>query len=144
MTDLLLEIRQQENRIRQLLIAKLDNGMKWYIVVVAQFKKMVTTNQGMLEERMQSNHLSTPTCKAFNQLDIDTDLPAAYKNLFTKFYEQEREGSGWVLDKILQIEVHTATLDPMQASSYIELPKKIKHTKGVINIENKHDNMCFL
>ena len=82
--------------------------------------------------------------KAFNQLDIDTDLPTAYKNLFTKFDEQEREGSGCVLDKILHIEVHTATLDPMQASSYIELPKKIKHSKGVINIKNKHYNMRFL
>ena len=143
-SDLILEMRQQENRIRQHLITKLNNGMKWYIVIVAQFKKMVTTDQGTLEERMQNNHLSTPTFKAFNQLDIDTDLPTAYKNLFTKFDEQEREGSGWVLDKILQIEVHTATLDPLQASSYIELPKKIKHSKGVINIKNKHDNMCFL
>ena len=49
-----------------------------------------------------------------------------------------------MLDKILQIEVHTATLDPLQVSSYIELPKKVKHLKGVINIKNKHDNMCFL
>ena len=98
--------------------------MKWYIVVVAQFKTMVTTDQGTLEERMQSNHLSTPTFKAFNQLDIDTDLPTAYKNLFTKFDEQERQGSGWYLSKLIQIEVHTATLSPLEASSYIELPKK--------------------
>ena len=73
---------------------------------------MVTTDQGTLKEHMQNNHLSTPTFKAFNQLDIDTNLPTSYKNLFTKFDEQECEGSGWVLDKILQIEVHTATLDP--------------------------------
>ena len=137
------QMRQQENPIRQHLIAKLNHGINWYIVIVAQFKKMVTTDQGTLEERMQNNHLSTPTFKAFNQLDIDTDLPTAYKNLFVKFDEQEREGSGWVLDKILQIEVHTATLGPLQTSSYIELPKKIKHSKGVINIKNE-DNMCFL
>ena len=110
-------MRQQENRIRQHLIAKLDNGMKWYIVVVAQFKKMITTDQGTLEERMQSSHISSQTFKAFNQLDIDTDLPTAYKNLFTKFDEQERQGSGWYLSKIIQIEVHTATLSPLAASS---------------------------
>ena len=98
--------------------------MKWYIVIVAQFKKMVTTDQGSLAERMQSNHLSTPTFKAFNQLDIDTDLSTAYKNLFTKFDEQERQGSGWYLSKLIPIEVHTATLSPLEASSYIELPKK--------------------
>ena len=47
-----------------------------------------------------------------NQVDIDTDLPTSYKDLFVKFDVQECEGSGWVLDKILQIEVHTATLSP--------------------------------
>ena len=118
--------------------------MKWYIVIVAQFMKIVTTDQGTLEERMQKNHLSTPTLQAFNQLDIDIDLLTACKNLFTKYDEQEREESGWVRDKILQIEIHTTTLDPPQASSYIELPKKIKHSKEVINFKNKHDNMCFL
>ena len=116
-SDLLLEMRQQENRIRQHLIAKLDNGMKWYIVVVAHFKKMITTDQRTLEERMQSSHLSSQTFKAFNQLDIDTDLSTAYKNLFTKFDEQERQGSGWYLSKIIQIEVHTANLSPLAASS---------------------------
>ena len=135
-----LDVWQQENRIRQDLIAKLDNGMKWYIVVVAQFKKMVTTDQGTLEERMQSNHLSTPTFKAFNQLDIDADLPTAYQNLFTKFDEQERQGSGWYLSKLIQIEVHTATLSPLEASSYIELPKR---TQAVLNIKNE-DNMSFI
>ena len=50
---------------------------------------------------------------AYTRMDIDTDLPTAYKNLFTKFDKQEREGYGWMLDKILQIEVHTATLDPI-------------------------------
>ena len=141
-SDLILEMLQQENRIRQHLITKLNDGKKWYIVVVAQFKKMVTTDQGTLEKRMQNNHLSTQTFKAFNQLDIDTGLPTAYKNLFTKFDEQEREGSGWVPDKILQIEVHTATLDPLQASSYIELSKKIKHSKGVINIKKTNMTTC--
>ena len=141
-SHLLLEMRQQENRIRQHLIAKLNHGMKWYIVFVAQFKKMVTTDQGTLEEPMQNNYLSTSTFKPFNQPDID--FPTAYKNLFTKFDEQEREGSGWVLDKILHIEVHTATLDSLQTSSHIELPKKMQHLKGVINIQNEHDDMCFL
>ena len=55
MTDLLLEMRQQGNPIRDHLLEKLGKGMKWYIVVEAQFKKMVTTDQGTLEERMQSN-----------------------------------------------------------------------------------------
>ena len=122
--DLLLEMRQQEKSIRQHLLLKLNNGMKWYIIISAQFKKIVQAEDGTMVEKLESNFLSTQTFKAFNQMDIDNDLPTAYKDLFTKFDEQERQGSGWVLDKILQIEVHTATLEPLQASSYIESPKR--------------------
>ena len=71
------------------------------------------------------------------------DLPTAYKDLFVKFDIQERQGSGWYLRKIIQIEVHTATLSPLEASSYIELSKKVKRTKAVLNIKNE-DNMCFI
>ena len=45
-SDLLLEMRQQENRIRKHLISKLNNGMKWYILIKAQFKKIVKTDDG--------------------------------------------------------------------------------------------------
>ena len=48
-SDFLLEMRQQENRIRQHLIIKLNLGMQWYIVIAAKFRKMVTTDKGTLE-----------------------------------------------------------------------------------------------
>ena len=50
-SDLLLEMRQQENRIRQHLIAKLDNGMKWYIIVFAEFKKDALVADGTMTEK---------------------------------------------------------------------------------------------
>ena len=143
MTDLLQVMRQQVNRIRQHLIAKLNHGMKWYIIVFAEFKKDALAADGTMIEQKREDYISSQTFTAYNQTDIDMDLPTAYKDLFTKFDEQERQGSGWYLSKIIQIEVHTATLSPLKASSYIELPKKVKRTKAVLNIKNK-DNMCFI
>ena len=141
--DLLQEMRQQENRIRQHLIAKLNHGMKWYIIVFAEFKKDALAADGTITEQKREDYISSQTFTTYNQTDIDMDLPTAYKDLFTKFDEQERQGSGWYLSKIIHIEVHTATLSPLAASSYIELPKKVKRTKAVLNIKNE-DNMCFI
>ena len=84
-SDLLMEMRQQDNRIERHLLEKLDNGIKWYIVVKAQFKKMVKNEDGVLVERTEISHLSTPTFRAINQMDIENDLPSAYKDLFNVF-----------------------------------------------------------
>ena len=103
----------------------------------------IVMTPGTITEQKREDYISSQTFTTYNQTDIDMDLPTAYKDLFTKFDEQERQGSGWYLSKIIRIEVHTATLSPLAASSYIELPKKVKRTEAVINIKNE-DNMCFI
>ena len=105
-----------KNRIRQHLVAKLDNGMKWYIIVFAEFKKDVLAADGTKTEQKREDYISFVS--------------------FVKFDIQERQGSGWYLSKIIQIKIHTATLSPLEDSSYIELPKKVKRTEAVLNIKN--------
>ena len=41
------------------------------------------------------------------------------------------------------MDIHILKSDPLIASSYIDLPKEIKHKKVVVNIQN-NDNKCFL
>ncbi len=52
-------------------------------------------------------------------------------------------GSGFAITKTIFLDIHIFKSDPLQASSYIDLPKKIKLKKAVVNIQNK-DNKCFL
>ena len=53
------------------------------------------------------------------------------------------EGSGWVIDRIDSHYINVTTYQPLNGSSYIELPMKLKNPKkGLINIKNK-DNECF-
>ena len=53
------------------------------------------------------------------------------------------EGSGWVIDRIDSHFMNVTTYQPLQGSSYIELPMKLRNpAKGLINIKNK-DNECF-
>ena len=53
------------------------------------------------------------------------------------------EGLGWVIDRIDSHCINVTTYQPLQRSSYIELPVKLRSPKkGLINIKNK-DNECF-
>ena len=55
---------------------------------------------------------------------------------------QEAEGSGSIFKEVLDITLHTAKWDPLNAGSYIELPAYLKNKKAIINMKNQ-DNECF-
>ena len=53
------------------------------------------------------------------------------------------EGSGWVIDRIDSHYINVTTYQPLNGSSYIELPIELQNpSKGLINIKNKDDE-CF-
>lgn len=54
----------------------------------------------------------------------------------------QREGSGWVVDSIEELVLHTVKHNPLSGSSYIKLPEKLKNKKTIINMKNE-DNQCF-
>ena len=56
---------------------------------------------------------------------------------------ENAEGSGWMLESITDIKLHTAEWDPLNAGSYIDLPAILKNKKAIINMKNQ-DNKCFL
>lgn len=51
--------------------------------------------------------------------------------------------SGFVLNRIIKMEIDYTKLKLTRGSSYIELPKWIKNKKAIINPINKKDNECF-
>ena len=55
---------------------------------------------------------------------------------------ENAEGSGWALEKIKNLTLHTAKWDPLNAGSYIDLPANLKNKKAIINMKNQ-DNECF-
>lgn len=72
--------------------------------------------------------------------DLYTKVVEVIKTQSEEFYEK---GSGWALQKVLFTEINFGKYNPMRASSYIKLPKKIALRKAVINVENS-DDACFL
>ena len=77
----------------------------------------------------------------------DTDVNELYEEIMEELSGemdilQDTEGSGWVLEEVEKIDIHTVGWDPLRASKWIPLPKEIADKKAVINIQNK-DEECF-
>ena len=56
---------------------------------------------------------------------------------------ENAEGSGWKLESIINITLHTAKWDPLNAGSYMELPAFLKNKNAIINMKNQ-DEKCFM
>ena len=56
---------------------------------------------------------------------------------------ESAQGSGWYLESIINLTLHTAKWDPLNAGSYIDLPPNLKNKKAIINMKNQ-DDKCFL
>ena len=52
-------------------------------------------------------------------------------------------GSQWIFDEVIELNVNIIKYNPLKGSSYFDLPPVIKNKKGCINIKN-NDQKCFL
>ncbi|PFX11357.1 hypothetical protein AWC38_SpisGene24958 [Stylophora pistillata] len=53
-----------------------------------------------------------------------------------------REGSGWVVESVEGLDLHTVKYTPLKGSSYIKLSKHLERKMAIINMQNK-DEECF-
>ena len=76
-----------------------------------------------------------------------TDLNEIYDEMKDEIEEQiqkvqEAMGSGWQFEKVIKLVLHTTRWDPINAGSYIELPKALKNKNAIINMKNQ-DEECL-
>ena len=65
-----------------------------------------------------------------------------HNSLMQKLDDEQLEGSGFVLNGIVNVILEIHKVNNIQASSWVELPEKYKNNKSIINIKN--DQFCFL
>ena len=75
--------------------------------------------------------------------NIEHELSMYRQEILNVIDKWVSEGSGWVIDRIDNHYINVTTYKPLNGSSYIELPMKLRNPKkGLINIKNK-ENECF-
>ena len=78
--------------------------------------------------------------KSTNVKDLLTSI---VKEIIEKFDIYQQNGSGWFLNEVVELEIHTVEYKPIRGSSYIPLPDWIMRKRAILNLRNR-DNKCFL
>ena len=127
--------RSINNFFKDLLREK--RGLKYNLGAVITFKKW---NNAINSYDIETIHIKT---KAITVISQRFNLNSAYEELKHRLNIWTGLGSGWIIDKIEDINIDIANYDPLAVSSYIPLPSELDHPmKELINIKNK-DNKCF-
>ncbi|XP_028417042.1 uncharacterized protein LOC114541307 [Dendronephthya gigantea] len=114
-------------------------GIKWFISVKVRFVKPKPNGESLATE----SHFRSLCMKTVGQQELHNQLEEVKQKITQSLVLFQKEGSGWVLDEILHLDLSIAQYTPVKGSSYIPLPSKINAKKAVINIKNS-DNKCFM
>ena len=138
--DILMALNDSEARITTALKSALKRhrGVKWYIVLTARYTKQRDGGEWITNEEMFASNAAA----LYEETAIAEQIATAFQQVFANAQAFEVEGSGWSLEEIEHVAIHTVAYQPLQASSYIELPSYIKHKRAVVNVQNS-DNQCL-
>ena len=75
---------------------------------------------------------------------LTTQLQAVHNHFVLSAETFTGQGSGYVISRLLRLEISTIEYDPIRTGTYIALPAKLQNPKkGLINIRS-NDNRCLL
>ena len=118
-------------------LLKEKRGFKYNLITTVTLKRC---NNAINRYDIETKYIKT---KAIAVTSQRFNLNSAYEELKHRLDIWTGLGSGWIIDKIEDINIDIANYDPLSGSSYISLPSELKHPmKGLINPKNK-DIECF-
>ena len=118
---------------------KQKTGIKWFLTLHVKFVKYSENNGVVYAEPTFRSY----TAVLSNASQCEEEIASSLRKLHNDYHNFERDGSGWSIDQILKMEVHTAEYNPLIASNYVPLPTQIAKKKAVLNIVN-NDEKCFI
>ena len=120
---------------------KIKKGLKAYVTLQVKFKKK-KIDDGEVYFEFKNAHFNSKVFTVYNSGEITDALDQASEDI--KNIVAISEGSGWAIEEILSHYVNIVNYVPLRGSSYLSLPKDLRHPKkGLINLKNS-DQKCFL
>jgi len=111
--------------------------------VVHHAKALLTQPTVDGDNRSQIAYISHPALILTSHDDIQGQLDIVRRLLKDRLDEFTNvEGSGWILDNIVCIDVNIAAYDQILGSGYIKTPAQLLSKRTILNIHNK-DHKCF-
>ena len=126
-----------EEQINDLLNKNYFPRYKFQLSYLAKFSKYINGEENVFHKWVKSDFNYNHT-----QIAFGTNLNF-HNSLMQKLDDVQLEGSGFVLNGIINVIMEVYKVNDIQASSWVELPEKYKNNKSIINIKND-DQFCFL
>ena len=130
-----------DEQINDLLNKSYFPRYKFQLSYLAKFSKIVN-GQSFAEEVVFHKWVKSDFNYNHTQIAFGTN-PNIHNILMQKLDDEQLEGSGFVLNGIVNVILEIYKVNDIQASSWVELPEKYKNNKSIINIKND-DQFCFL
>ena len=131
-----------ESDLKDLL--KTMKGYKFIETLEIMFKKSaINPETGKCESTYKTAFFNSKAKTITEASKIESELSMSQQEILNMIDIWVSEGSGWVIDKIDSNYINIVTYQPLNGSSYIELPTELRNSKKeLINIKNK-DKKCF-
>ena len=128
-------MNELEFRVTDLLEHERDRhlGIKWYMALTAEYSKLNVDGDQITTEQV----FTSATAAAVNDDDIVNQLATAMQEINRHSQEFQAEGSGWALERVVSLTVHTVAYQPLMGNSYVKLPKFMASKKAVLNIKSR-------
>lgn len=139
--DLLQFLANVKDDVEKELISQREKhrSIKWNVIGRVEMVKDVDNG----EQEKTIPHFRSKNVISLPGENNDHNINEAFQGVNSALEEFVNHGSNWTVNKVMSLEVNTVKYSPISGSSYMELPRKIQFTGGIINIRNK-DQKCFL
>ena len=115
---------------------------KGYFTIRVELKKRILVDGEELYEFSQPYFNST-TRTILNEFDIKDFYDQAVEEILNRIAKWISKGSGWVIERIINLYFNVVSYVPLKGRSYFSLPDELRNSKrGLINVKND-DNECF-
>ena len=136
----LQETREEIGRFLKRLKVEM-RGFKYSEALEVEFYKRI---EGPKPHKYEKGYCDSKQHIVINTHSIQESLELSQQEVLRKVANWMSEASGWVVNQVRRHYVNIANYNPLEGSSYINLPPELKNPKyGLVNIKNK-DDQCFL
>ncbi|CAC5422022.1 unnamed protein product [Mytilus coruscus] len=143
--DLIHFMREKREKIMSLLEDRRKEGnIKFYLNVQVRMIKYAV--DGTYEEQVPFFRSNVKTAMVSGNEEEDTlehTLNESLQKIFTSMEDFLKNGSGYQMEEVLQLQVTIIKYKPLCAGSYIHLPKALNMANCLLNVMNQ-DDRCFM
>ena len=130
-------------RIFPALVALLTGELSFHqykVSLVLKVEMTKTTPDG--KSKVQTPYFASKPYTILSQHDIENAIEEGHQCIDSQIDKWTKEGSGWVVSRVVCLYVNIAKYTPLKGSSYIKIPKYLQTKKAIVNVKNQ-DNECL-